>query len=305
MTNWLKTFLPRKYAVIDGRQVTEPIINRSDTTFTVTGNSNWGSTSKYNVHLQGPNSYYQYKTLSEPQDDPSAGGARQEQITVTGNEPERLNRYRGYIKSLAPEDYKYWWQQIFSKADGGKVEKADNGTKTPTALSGRSYWDGFKARNEALLDKVKNNTFVNMVFPVEEVSKGNTEALLPLVVPGGNAATNAAKLILRGTEKGSSIPKSITKQAIKEAKNLPISEKIFGRQAAAGRTRPNSPSWDIDLLNNYDNGVGIYRTYYMPQRNTRYTPTEIYDDLFGPLPFKHGGRLMRQGGKIIEVPFEK
>jgi len=58
MGNWLKIFLPRKYAVIDGRRVTEPIINGSDTTFTVTGDSNWGSTSKYNVHLQGPNSYY-------------------------------------------------------------------------------------------------------------------------------------------------------------------------------------------------------------------------------------------------------
>jgi len=34
-----------------------------------------------------------------------------------------------------------------------------------------------------------------MVFPVEEVSEGNTAAILPLVVPGGNAAMQTVNTI--------------------------------------------------------------------------------------------------------------
>lgn len=62
-------------------------------------------------------------------------------------------------------------------------------------LPHRSYLEGFKARNEALWNKIKNNPFVNMVFPVKEVSEGNTEALLQLVVPGGNAIKTTVKTI--------------------------------------------------------------------------------------------------------------
>lgn len=68
-------------------------------------------------------------------------------------------------------------------------------------LPSRSYLEGFKARNEALWDKVKNNTFVNMVFPVKDVSEGHTEAILPLVVPGGNAAVQAGKTVLGELER--------------------------------------------------------------------------------------------------------
>jgi hypothetical protein len=74
-------------------------------------------------------------------------------------------------------------------AKNGTALYAKEGTSTSNMkLPSRSYWQGFKARNEALWDKIKNNTFVNMLFPVQEVSEGNTESILPLVVPGGNAA---------------------------------------------------------------------------------------------------------------------
>ena len=66
-----------------------------------------------------------------------------------------------------------------------KLKILENNMDENLKLPSRNYWEGFKARNEALWDKLKNNTFVNMVFPVKEVSEGNTEAILPAVIPGG------------------------------------------------------------------------------------------------------------------------
>jgi hypothetical protein len=34
------------------------------------------------------------------------------------------------------------------------------------SLPSRSYWEGFKARNEAMWDKIKNNSFINMFIPI-------------------------------------------------------------------------------------------------------------------------------------------
>jgi len=45
-----------------------------------------------------------------------------------------------------------------------------------------------------LLEDIRDNTIVNMFFPLREVSKGNTETLLPMIVPGGNVAREIAQL---------------------------------------------------------------------------------------------------------------
>jgi hypothetical protein len=51
-------------------------------------------------------------------------------------------------------------------------------------LPSRSYWDGFKARNSAMWDKIKGNTFVNMFVPIQEIEDGNSIAAVTAVVPG-------------------------------------------------------------------------------------------------------------------------
>lgn len=60
-------------------------------------------------------------------------------------------------------------------------------------LPSRSYWDGFKARNSAMWDKIKGNTFVNMFVPIQEIEDGNSIAAISAVVPGKQAVTTAAK----------------------------------------------------------------------------------------------------------------
>lgn len=119
------------------------------------------------------------------------------------------------------------------------MEENKNNMKLPS----RSYWEGFKARNESLWDKVKNNTFVNMLFPVKEVSEGNTEAVLPLIVPGIQtskvAISTVGKPLYVYTAKklGASIGRGRPASNINEATGLPITmQDITEAIANNGRT---------------------------------------------------------------------
>lgn len=64
-------------------------------------------------------------------------------------------------------------------------------------LPSRSYWDGFKARNSAMWDKIKDNTFVNMFIPIQEIKDGNSVAAISAVVPGKQAVATAAKTMAK------------------------------------------------------------------------------------------------------------
>lgn len=156
-------------------------------------------------------------------------------------------------------------------------------------LPSRSYWEGFKARNEALWDKVKNNTFVNMVFPVKEVSEGNTEAMLPLVVPGSNAALNAAKVVIgKSGQNGSKIAQQIQKIAIKEAKGkgIPITEDVMSQAAREQWVNPQ----------NYINGKnGGFRSWVVDDANADRSGRFIYNRIF----------KKQQGGTLNYLDFFK
>ena len=192
-----------------------------------------------------------------------------------------------------------------------KIVKNQAGAKLPTALSGRNYWDGFKARNEALWDKVKNNTFVNMVFPVKEVSEGHTEAILPLVVPGGNATVQASNTIgKKAVEKAANkikypfgSPNSVRRtDAIDSYLTNKMNPEVRSRFEAAMQADLNLKS-EVELQKDIANAFkakGLRE--WMAQWDKEIT--NVSDNINPSLQKKHGGRLMRQGGKIIEVPFE-
>lgn len=129
----------------DGRIVTQPelrIVDGSlspDTTFTVSGTSPWNSASKYNVVLNGPNSYYTYKTSQLETDE--NGDEVRSWVTKTGNDPQRLARYRSYVKEgEQANDYTSLWGDFIrsiglKKKDGGWLTKFQNGGQTAQAVS--------------------------------------------------------------------------------------------------------------------------------------------------------------------------
>lgn len=90
--------MTKKRQTSDGRVMTQPELQINegslspDTIFTVSGASPWGSTSKYNVVLNGPNSYYTYKASQLETDE--NGDEIRSWVTKTGNDPKRLARYR-------------------------------------------------------------------------------------------------------------------------------------------------------------------------------------------------------------------
>ena len=129
----------------DGRIVTQPelrIVDGSlspDTVFTVSGVTPWGSTSKYEVVLNGPNSHYTYKASQLETDD--NGDEVRSWITKTGNDPQRLARYRSYVKEgEQANDYTSLLGDFLrsiglKKKDGGWLTKFQNGGQTSQSTS--------------------------------------------------------------------------------------------------------------------------------------------------------------------------
>ena len=66
--------------------------------------------------------------------------------------------------------------------------------RTPVGTN-RSYLQTVKEGMQDAWEKAKDNPFVNMIFPVKDVSEGHTEALLPLIVPGGAAAAETYRVL--------------------------------------------------------------------------------------------------------------
>ena len=79
----------RKLARVDGRVISQPVINAGDTAFTVSGSSPWGSSSEYEVHLKGPNSYYTYDETREIGKD-YEGNSVTKKVKVVGNSPDYI-----------------------------------------------------------------------------------------------------------------------------------------------------------------------------------------------------------------------
>ena len=69
----------------------------------------------------------------------------------------------------------------------------------PSAVgTNRSYWETIKENILSSWEKIKHNTFANMVLPFEDLSEGNTLALLPYTVPGGGVVRQSVKEIKAG-----------------------------------------------------------------------------------------------------------
>ena len=64
---------------------------------------------------------------------------------------------------------------------------SDNNT-VPSAVPSRPYWEAKREELARDWEKIKNNFFVNMVLPLQDLSEGHTEALIPYVIPGGGVA---------------------------------------------------------------------------------------------------------------------
>ncbi|MCI6614923.1 MAG: hypothetical protein MR750_06405 [Methanobrevibacter boviskoreani] len=83
----------------------------------------------------------------------------------------------------------------FARNFGGhRHEDGGYNWRTPVG-SNRSYLQTVKENLQTAWEKIKDNPFVNMIFPVKEVSDGHTEAILPLAIPGGGAVTETYRLL--------------------------------------------------------------------------------------------------------------
>ena len=71
---------------------------------------------------------------------------------------------------------------------------SDNNT-VPSAVPSRPYWETKREELARDWEKIKNNFFVNMVLPLQDLSEGNTEALIPYVIPGGGVARQAVRVL--------------------------------------------------------------------------------------------------------------
>jgi hypothetical protein len=87
-------------------------------------------------------------------------------------------------------------------------------------LPSRNYWEGFKARNEALWDKVRNNTYVNMFFPLEDLAEGNTLAVATSAIPGKQAITTTGKAILGQVDDVVKPARKVIRPGAKKAANF-------------------------------------------------------------------------------------
>lgn len=67
-----------------------------------------------------------------------------------------------------------------------------NGKNT---VPSRPYWEVKREELARDWEKIKNNFFVNMVFPLQDLSEGHTEALIPYVIPGGGVARQAVRVL--------------------------------------------------------------------------------------------------------------
>lgn len=59
----------------------------------------------------------------------------------------------------------------------------------------RTYAQTVKENLQSLYEKLKSNTFINLLFPLEEVANGNTLAVTPYLIPAGGAVKTTAKLL--------------------------------------------------------------------------------------------------------------
>lgn len=67
--------------------------------------------------------------------------------------------------------------------------------KQDLKLPKRNYFDMISTQFEPMWDKIKNNTFVNMFLPIQDLSEGNTQALVTAAIPGGQAIKTTAKVM--------------------------------------------------------------------------------------------------------------
>lgn len=176
------------------------------------------------------------------------------------------------------------------------------------SLPSRSYWEGFKARNAALWDKVKNNTFVNMFIPIRDIEDGNSIAAISGIIPGKQAVTTTTKTVV----------KPVAQMAEKEAKVLfdQLMEKqkdlmlklggFFGMHQVSAAERPAVVK-ELNELNKklsefYDVGFSFTK-YKTPSNNYYVGPTQgVAKDKFAQTQADYFGDTgpfyERSGGKL-------
>lgn len=158
--------------------------------------------------------------------------------------------------------------------------------KIPSAVgTNRTYWQTIKENAKDSWDKIKSNTFVNMVLPLEELSEGHTEAALPYVVPGGGAAARTVKGVskiakkvtpaelARLTEEESAIAENVMQPYKVPGYDPDLSQELLTRRLYDPSPRNRSRyADDLDdytrelyrIQRNYENAMTRRRDYTYP-----------------------------------------
>lgn len=67
--------------------------------------------------------------------------------------------------------------------------------KQDLKLSKRNYFDVISAQLGPMVEKIRTNPIINMFLPIEDLSEGNTQALMITAVPGGQAIKTTSKVL--------------------------------------------------------------------------------------------------------------
>ena len=95
------------------------------------------------------------------------------------------------------------------------IQRLKPGNKIPAVGTNRTYGQQIRENLQSAWEKIKENTFVNMILPLEELSEGKTEAVLPMIIPGAQPIKKVYQTV-------KSIPRSTQISKITEAERLGI-----------------------------------------------------------------------------------
>lgn len=135
----------------------------------------------------------------------------------------------------------------------------------------RTYWDTITENFKNAWEKIEKNTFVNMAVPLEDLSEGHTEALLPMLIPAGQPVKTIIKTVQKNVPRSSRVSKKVTAKELER-----LVDEVTPIVEDAMQTHPLAPDsktvqtlsevWSPKISNKeYADLMARRRAYYGPR----------------------------------------